>query len=77
MGRKMKPLAPGTAVVCLNLSREPTTWGTVVNSDCRSAQIKYGEGAPIWTSTTWVLEYLVQYESEAAARKVVEDFDNR
>jgi hypothetical protein len=74
---KMKPLAPGTAVVCLNLSREPSTWGTVVSCDCRSAHVKYGDGAPIWTSTTWALTYLVECESEAAARKVVEDFDSR
>jgi hypothetical protein len=74
---KMKPLALGTAVVCLNLSREPSTWGTVVWCDCKSAQVKYGDGAPIWTSTTWALGYLVAYESEAAAKKAVDDFDNR
>ena len=68
-------LATGVAVVCLDSCRKPSTWGTIIELNGSSAVVRYGEHAPIWSSNFWAREYLVPYQSEAVARKVVADFD--
>lgn len=64
-------------VVCLNSFREPSTWAKIICFSGDSAWVKYGEHAPIWSSSAWSTKFLVPYESEDAAKKIVEDYEER
>ena len=63
----------GQWVVCLHSDLSPSTWGRVTEGGDDCSYVEYGEDAPIWDSPFWDNDYVQIAESEAAARKVVED----
>ena len=65
----------GQWVVCRNVAFQPSTWARIISSDDTGSWVRYGEGAPRWPGESWNNEYLEAAESEAAAKKIVEDYE--